>query len=87
MGSLEGTHVPVFSAKPDALKAAARPGYPKAGEGAAAPLTGRFLPVSARQTFTVDSGSDSSGRFSNEITAFKGILRVTFLGSFEIAGR
>ena len=65
---------PIFSAKPDALKAAA------AGKGTdeGAP-SGRYLDVDARQVFT------SGGEVESGFRLLWGALRVAFCGAFEMA--
>ena len=44
----------------------------------------RLRPQQSRQTFT--PADEESGTFSNQITAFAGLLRVTFTGRFAMTG-
>ena len=64
---------PVFSAKPAALKGVG-------AEDADAPL-GRYLGVSASQSFTSD------GRIENEIRLLWNLVRLAFLGAYVMNGR
>jgi hypothetical protein len=64
---------PVFSAKPAALKGVG-------ADDADAPL-GRYLGVSASQSFTSD------GRIENEVRLLWGLMRLAFLGAYVMNGR
>ena len=88
----DGGWRPVFSAKPEALKAAAaREKAPAAAADemamasneAAGPLVscGRFLTVDAEQRFTKD------GQVENTVRLLFGALRLSFCGPFEMNGR
>lgn len=73
---------PVFSAKPDSLKAAAADGrsVPRPPELSGAP-PGRFLSVDAAQTFGAD------GRLENGFRLLWGAVRLSLFGVYELSGR
>ena len=82
---------PVFSASPEALKAAAA----KELDGADAPLaqthvTGRFLSFDAEQRFTADeeaAADDNKGTVENTVRLLWGAVRLSFCGGYEMSGR
>ena len=86
---------PIFSAKPDALKAAAADGRGRTTarrhDGTARTVTrppsvtdakpGRLLRVDARQSFTPDE------RVENSVRLWRGVASLSFCGAFEMRGR
>ena len=86
---------PIFSATPDALKAAAADGRGRTTawrhDGTARTVTrppsvtnakpGRMLRVDARQSFTADD------RVVNTVRLWRGVARLSFCGAFDLRGR
>ena len=86
---------PIFSAKPDALKAAAADGRGRTTarrhDGTTRTVTrppsvtdakpGRLLRVDARQSFTPDE------RVENSVRLWRGVASLSFCGAFEMRGR
>jgi hypothetical protein len=73
---------PVFSAKPDALKAAAADSRGVSRPDAVADSgPGRFLKFDAAQTFSSD------GRVTNAFRLARGVVSLSFDGAFDMSGR
>ena len=86
---------PIFSAKPDALKAAAADGRGRTTawrhDGTARTVTrppsvidakpGRMLRVDERQSFSAD------GRVVNTVRLWRGVASLSFCGAFDLRGR
>ena len=75
---------PVFSAKPEALKAAAKAARVGGATASRAASAGKYLSVPGGQTFR---WAADGGEFANTVRVFGGALELSFAGSFSMVGR